>query len=85
MNEKPSEITPLEWLKLNQFIYELKKINSTCISVYYPYGKGQDTISLLQDTKRNESLEKIESKIETKIAQLKKNPLSAGKFVKTLF
>ena len=41
-----SEITPSEWLSLNQFVQELKEINSQCISVYYPYGKGKDTIQL---------------------------------------
>ena len=79
-----SEIAPVEWISINQFIHEIKKINSQCISVYYPYGKGQDTISLLQDTKRNETLERIESKIENKIAELKKNPVSVGKFTQTL-
>jgi len=52
--------------------------------VYYPYGKGQETISLLQETKRNESFEKIESKIEKRITELKDNPISVGKFTKTL-
>jgi peptide chain release factor subunit 1 len=54
------------------------------VSIYYPYGKGQETISLLQETKRNESFEKIESKIESRITELKKNPISVGKFTKTL-
>jgi peptide chain release factor subunit 1 len=79
-----SEISPLEWLSINRFLYEIKQIDSACISVYYPYGKGQETISLLQETKRNESFEKIESKIENRIAELKENPVSAGKFTKTL-
>lgn len=83
-NLNSSEIVPSEWLLINQFIHELKQIESQCISVYYPYGKGQDTISLLQETKRNESLEKIESKIEKRISELKKDPQSAGKFTKTL-
>ena len=78
------EVLPAEWLKINQFLLDLKKINSPCISVYYPYGKGHETISLLQKTKRDESLEKVETKIEEKIAELKKNPSSVGKFVKTL-
>lgn len=78
------EITPLEWMSLNQFLHEVKKINSQCVSVYYPYGKGRDTISLLQETKRNKALERIESKIENKIAELRKNPVSVGKFTKTL-
>ncbi|RZD47240.1 MAG: peptide chain release factor 1 [Thaumarchaeota archaeon] len=81
---KPSEITPSEWLSLNQFVQELKEINSKCISVYYPYGKGIDTIQLLQETSRSEPLKKIESKIENKILELKKNPVSIGKFSKTL-
>ncbi|MGY5150105.1 MAG: baeRF10 domain-containing protein [Candidatus Nitrosopumilus sp. bin_68KS] len=80
----PDEITPLEWLSINQFLYEIKQINSPCISVYYPYGKGPETISLLEETKRNESFEKIEAKIEKKIFQLKENPVSAGKLTKTL-
>ena len=79
-----SEISSSEWLSLNQFLYEIKKIDSPCVSVYYPYGKGQETISLLQETKRNESFKKIESKIEIRIAELKKNPVSVGKFTKTL-
>jgi len=81
---EPSEISPSEWLSLNQFLYEVKQIDSACVSVYYPYGKGQETISLLQETKRKESFEKIESKIEKKITELKDNPISAGKFTKTL-
>jgi peptide chain release factor subunit 1 len=83
-NSGLSEITPSEWLSLNQFVQELKKINSQCISVYYPYGKGADTIQLLQETSRSEPLKKIEKKIETKILELKKNPISVGKFTKTL-
>jgi len=79
-----SEISSSEWLRLNQFLCEIKQIDSACISVYYPYGKGQETISLLQETKRNESFEKIESKIEKRISELKENPTSAGKFTKTL-
>ena len=79
-----SEISSSEWLSLNQFLQELKKINTPCISVYYPYGKGQDTIQLLQETNRSESFKKIESKIEKKILELKKNPVSVGKFAKTL-
>ena len=55
-----SEISSSEWLSLNQFLQELKKINTPCISVYYPYGKGQDTIQLLQETSRSESFKKIE-------------------------
>ena len=62
-NLEPSEISSAEWLSLNQFLYEVKQIDSACISVYYPYGKGQETISLLQKTKRKESFEKIELKI----------------------
>ena len=79
-----SEITPSEWMSLNQFLYEIKKINSRCVSVYYPYGKGNETISLLNESKRNETIEKIESKIQKRILELKKNPSSAGKFTKTL-
>ena len=79
-----SEIEHTEWLKLNQFLHEIKKINSPCVTVYYPYGKGSETISLLQSTTRNETFEKIELKIQSKIKELKKNPTSAGKFTKTL-
>jgi len=61
------EITPSEWLSINQFLYEIKQINSTTVSVYYPHGKGKETISLLKETKRNEQIEKIESKIENRI------------------
>ena len=79
-----SEISPSEWFSLNQFLYEIKQVDSRCISVYYPYGKGGDVISLLRQTRRDEQLEKIESKIEERITQLRKNPHSAGKSVKTL-
>ena len=79
-----SEINHMEWLKLNQFLHEIKKINSPCVTVYYPYGKGSETIILLQSTKRNETFEKIQNKIQIKIKELKKNPTSAGKFAKTL-
>ena len=78
------EIPSAEWLSLNQFLYEVKQIDAACVSVYYPYGKGQQTISLLQDTKRKEPFEKIESEIEKRITKLKENPSSAGKFTKTL-
>ena len=79
-----SEIEPAEWLSINQFLFELKEIKGPCLSVYYPYGKGQNTIQLLQETKRSESVEKIKKKIESKILELKKNPVSVGKFTKTL-
>lgn len=79
-----SEIEPAEWLSINQFLLELKEIKDPCLSVYYPYGKGQNTIQLLQETKRSESVEKIKKKIENKILELKKNPISVGKFTKTL-
>tara|TARA_A100001037_G_C15123501_1_gene625031 strand:- start:1083 stop:2138 length:1056 start_codon:yes stop_codon:yes gene_type:complete len=79
-----SEIEPAEWLSINQFLLELKEIKGPCLSVYYPYGKGQNTIQLLQETKRSESVEKIQKKIESKILELKKNPVSVGKFTKTL-
>lgn len=83
-NPKSSEITPSEWLSINQFLHEIKQIDSECISVYYPYGKGLETISLLRETNRKESLEKIESKIEKRILELKENLPSAGKFIETL-
>lgn len=79
-----SEISPDQWLSLNQFLYDIKKIKSECVTVYYPYGKGKETIDLLQATKRKPSHEKIESAIEKRINKLKQNPSSAGKFVKTL-
>ena len=83
-NLKSSEISSTEWLSLNQFLYEIKQIDYPCISVYYPYGKEQETKSLLHETKRNEPFELIESKIEKRITELKKIPPSAGKFTKTL-
>ena len=79
-----TNVSPSEWLSLNQFLNKVKQVDSPCISVYYPYGKGQDTISLMHETKRKEYFEKIESKIETRITELKKNPSSVGKFIKTL-
>ena len=79
-----SEINHTEWLTLNQFLHEIKKINLPCVTVYYPYGKGSETISLLQSTAKNETFDKIELKIQSKIKELKKNPTSAGKFTKTL-
>jgi len=83
-NTVSSEISSAEWLSLNQFLYDIKQIDSPCISVYYPYGKGQETIFLLQKTRRKESFEKIELEIEKRITKLKENPSSAGKFTKTL-
>jgi peptide chain release factor subunit 1 len=83
-NLESSEISPKEWLTINQFLQEIKQIDSPCVTVYYPYGKGQDTISLLQETKRKEYYEKIEFEIEKRIRILKENPSSAGKFTKTL-
>ncbi len=79
-----SEISPSEWLSINQFLHEIKQIDAACISVYYPYGKEKETISLLQKTKRNEQYEKVESRIEKRITHLKNNPSSVGKFTKTL-
>ena len=79
-----TEISASEWMSLNQFLHDLSQINSSCISVYYPYGKGKETISILQETQRNDYFEKIESRIEKRIVSLKKNPPSAGKFAKTL-
>ena len=73
INSKHSEISPSEWLTLNQFLHGLKQINTSCISVYCPYGKEQETISLLRDTKRSLLVEKIETEIEKKITQLHKN------------
>ncbi len=84
MNLESSEISPTEWLSLNQFQHEVKQIDSSCVSVYYPYGKGQETISLLQETKRKEPYEKIETEVEKRIKKLKENPFSVGKFTKTL-
>jgi len=79
-----SEIQPSEWLSINQFVLELQEVKGPCVSVYYPYGKGQNTIQLLQESKRSESVEKIKKKIESKILELKNNPVSVGKFTKTL-
>jgi len=83
-NLESIEISSTEWYSLNQFLYEIKQIDSPCVSVYYPYGKGTETISLLQETKRKESFEIIESEIEKRITHLRKSPSSAGKFAKTL-
>ncbi len=83
-NLESSVISSSEWISLNQFLYEIKKVNFPCVSVYYPYGKGDETISLLNENQRNESAEKIKSQIQKRILQLKKNPKSVGKFAKTL-
>lgn len=83
-NAGDSIIQSTEWLSLNQFLYDLKQVDSQCVSVYYPYGRGQETISLLQKTQRGKLLEKIESEIEKRITKLKSNHSSAGKFTKTL-
>ncbi len=79
-----SEISPSEWMSLNQFLFKMKQVNSPCVSVYYPYGKGKDMISLFRENKRSKSFEKIESKIEKRIIEIKDDPPSAGKFSKTL-
>ena len=83
-NHEPFEISPSEWLSINRLLFEIKQIDSPCVSVYYPYGKGKETISLLQETKRKESTERIETEIEKRISKLRKNPSSVGKFTKTL-
>ena len=41
-----SEVSPSEWISLNQFLQEIKQIDSPCISVYYPYGKGHEIVQL---------------------------------------
>ena len=79
-----SEISSFEWLMINQFLHKIKKNDSTCVSVYYPYGKGKETIFLLRDTNRTDSIEQIESSIEKRISQISKNPTSVGKFAKTV-
>ena len=79
-----SEISSTEWLSLNQSLHELKQVNSKCLSIFYPLHKEKETISLLQQTRRNEYFEKIELRIEQKIQNLKKNPKLTGKFVKTM-
>ena len=79
-----SEISSTEWISINQFLHEIKSIDSTCVSVYYPYGKGTEIISLLNENKRDEIVERIESKIEKRILELKKNPSLLGKFAQTL-
>ena len=86
MNRNPtlSEISSSEWISLNQFLQEIKTITSPCVSVYYPYGKGQEIIGLFHETKKSELLEKIELKIQKRILELKKKPVSAGKFTNTL-
>ena len=83
-NSETSEISSSEWLSINQFLFEVKQVDFACVSIYYPYGKGEDTISLLQKTKRREPFEKIELEIEKRIVELKKNPTSVGKYAKTL-
>lgn len=80
---RPSEISPDEWLSLNQFLYEIRQVDSTCVSVYYPRGKEDETVSLLQETQRTKQLKLIESKLEKQILKIKDNPSSAGKFTKT--
>ena len=77
-----SEISSSEWLMLNQFLHEIKQINTACVSVYYPFGKGHEMISLLEETKRNQSIEKIESEMEKKITQIRKKPSSVGNLQK---
>ncbi len=79
-----SKISSSEWLSLNQFLYEMKQVSSPCVSVYYPYGKGDQTILLLQENKRNDTFEKITLKIQKKILDLKNDASSVGKFVRTL-
>ncbi len=37
---KYSEISPSEWFSISRFLNEVKQINTVCVSVYYPYGKG---------------------------------------------
>ena len=82
---EPTEVSPHEWLLLNQFLNELRRVRSSCISVYYPYGKGDQTISLINENQTNvNGAEKIKIKIQDRIDQLKKNPKSVGKFAKTL-
>ena len=83
-NSENSEISSSEWLSINQFLFEIKQVDSACVSIYYPYGKGEDTISLLQKTKRREPFEKIELEIEKRIVELKKNPTYVGRYAKTL-
>lgn len=78
-----SIIQSSEWLSINQFLHDLKQIDSSCISLYYPLGREQETISLLKKTQRNKLLEKIESQIERRIIILQKRPSSVGKFTKT--
>ena len=79
-----SEISSTEWISINQFLHEIKSINATCVSVYYPYGKGSEIISLLTENKRSEIVERIESKIERRILELKNNTSLLGKFAETL-
>jgi len=81
--QEQSEISSSEWLLLNQFLHKMKEVNTACVSVYYPYGKGQETISLLEETRQNAAVEKIESEIQKRIRHLRKNPSSIGKFTKT--
>ncbi|MCV0399259.1 MAG: peptide chain release factor 1 [Nitrosarchaeum sp.] len=81
--QEQSEIFSSEWLLLNQFLHKMKEVSTSCVSVYYPYGRGHETISLLDETKQNAEVEKIESEIQKRIKHLRKNPSSIGKFTKT--
>ena len=83
-NLESSRISSTEWLSINQFLYDIKQIDSACVSVYYPFGKGEDTISLLKESKRKQPFEQIEIEIEKRIKELKKNHSSVGKYTKTL-
>ena len=67
-----SEISSSEWISINQFLHEIKLINSTCVSVYYPYGKGHEIISLLDENHRTATIERIESKIKKEFWNLEK-------------
>ncbi|KAF6242171.1 peptide chain release factor 1 [Nitrosopumilus sp. b1] len=84
MKNQATHISPAEWFELNQVLMELKKVSAPTISVYYTFGKGQESISILQQKKRTPQLEKIEDKIIQRINHLKKNPSSVGKTAKTL-
>ncbi len=84
MNPNYSEISPAEWISLNQFLHEIRQVESPCISVYYPYGKGKETIAMMRETRRGEKMERVEAEIEKRIAKLKVDPPSVGKFARTL-
>lgn len=79
----PSQVSPQEWYSINRFILGLGTKNSPCVSVFYPHDKNAETLHLLQKTKRDNPIEKIESAIEKRIIQLSKGKKSKKQFAQT--